>query len=348
MKGSKTMEIISRSINIIDYENQIVSNRDIPETFNNFVIELIGYISENNRIREYKTSSNSTEVITCVQNILTYKDSQEIFSEKSKIIANRLLMKEVNIQEKIEKMNISVKKGSLIQSLLFNDETETYLYLLAKVEHSEFVDDMDFSFKTGFSKSKKTIWKTCLIDLPDTGLEEYNAKIYVDNKAQYWSKEFLEMIELQTDETNTLRAFTEIDKVLNRNIKNDYPGDNLIIRNAFISYFRNHDHIDFVEMVDEVLGQYVPQDMTKDVLKKVTQKIVELPENKKFDLQFNSVPQTLTARIKKVYNVYSGIQLKLLKSHDNIKEIITAHQDEDGKRYINILTDDNETFNSFK
>ncbi len=39
--------------------------------------------------------------------------------------------------------------------LLFDEENKTSIYLLAKDEHSDFVDDSDFSFKSGFSKDKK-------------------------------------------------------------------------------------------------------------------------------------------------------------------------------------------------
>lgn len=126
------------------------------------------------------------------------------------MIADRLLRKEKEAQSHVGRMNINVRKGSLIQVLLFDQDSETYKYLIAKVEHCEFVDDSDYSFKTGFSKDKKTIWKSCLIDLFDPSAETFDAKIFSDTKAKYWSMDFLELIELIDDETNTVNSFKAI------------------------------------------------------------------------------------------------------------------------------------------
>lgn len=72
-----------------------------------------------------------------------------------KILARRLLLEETKAQIQIRHTNTTVQKGSLIQALLFDDIAEKYVYLLAKVEHTEWVDDSDFTFKTGFSKDKR-------------------------------------------------------------------------------------------------------------------------------------------------------------------------------------------------
>lgn len=81
-----------------------------------------------------------------------------------------------------------MQKGSLIQTLLFDETVEKYEYLLAKVEHTEWVDDSDFAFKTGFSKDKKTIWKSCLFDLSDLTATEFYAKVYLRNFARFFKK----------------------------------------------------------------------------------------------------------------------------------------------------------------
>ena len=67
-------------------------------------------------------------------------------------------------------------KGSLIQALLYDEENESFSYLLAKVEHSDFVDDADLSFKSGFSKNKKTYWKSCLFSLKELNEGTYYSK----------------------------------------------------------------------------------------------------------------------------------------------------------------------------
>jgi len=152
------MDIIYKSIRIVDYANNRVSQREVPDEFNDYILELINHIEENDSIRTFKTKSNQTEVISGILSVIKIASDDE-FIRVTDIIANRLLIKESEAQNKVSKMNVNVKKGSLIQALIYNNDNDIYSYLLAKVEHSDFVDDNDFSFKTGFSKDKKTLWK---------------------------------------------------------------------------------------------------------------------------------------------------------------------------------------------
>lgn len=159
------MNIIHKSIYIINYETQQVILREPPATFDSYVAELINHISNNTSVREYKTHSDSTEVISCILKICANQTNENSVLDRMKILARRLLLEETKAQIQIRHTNTTVQKGSLIQALLFDDIAEKYVYLLAKVEHTEWVDDSDFTFKTGFSKDKKTIWKSCLFDL---------------------------------------------------------------------------------------------------------------------------------------------------------------------------------------
>jgi len=97
-------------------------------------------------------------------------------------------------------MDTNVQKGSFVQALLFDEENKESIYLLAKVEHSDFVDDTDFSFKSGFSKDKKTVWKSCLIEFPTLDAISYTARIYSNTIAKYWSDDFLELDEMVSNE----------------------------------------------------------------------------------------------------------------------------------------------------
>ena len=342
------MQILNKSIRIIDYANEKVYNRDTPETFNEYISELIVHINSNQNVRAYKTTSNSTEVISCVLDILNNKDSSELFEHKNNLIADRLLRKEIEAQSHVGRMNINVRIGSLIQALLFDQDSETYQYLIAKVEHSEFVDDSDYSFKTGFSKDKKTIWKSCLIDLFNPVAETFDVKIYSDTKAKYWSVDFLELVELINDETNTVSSFKAIDGFLNRNVKRASKQDYVVIRNAFISYMKSNEHIDYRTMVDTVLENYVPYDLDKERLDEYRNKLYDLPNKKGFDFQFNSIPTAINARIGKIYKVTTGIEVKITDSIPDIKETIKAFQAENGVRYLKIKVTDDDTYDSFK
>ncbi len=194
------MKILYKSIRISDYENQKVIRRETPESFDSYVVDLIEHIGNNTSVREYKTVANSKEVIGCILAMCANLNNIHFIFNKMDVIAQRLLQKEIEAQKKIERINTTVQKGSLIQALLFDDSVETYFYLLAKVEHTVWIDDIDFSFKTGFPRDKKTMWKSCLFDLSDLNADHFQAKIYSDTKAQYWSGEFLELEEMNSDE----------------------------------------------------------------------------------------------------------------------------------------------------
>ena len=342
------MIIANRSIHIIDYENNRILSRDIPATFDEYVGELIEHINRNDSVRDYKTRSRYTEVISGAIAISSQKDNADVVRERTNSIANRLLVKEVEAQGHIGRLNTNVQKGSLIQALLFDEQEHKHVYLLAKVEHSTFVDDVDFSFKTGFSKDKKTIWKSCLIDLPPEESDEYYAKVYSNTSAKFWSDDFLELDEMISDETNTLKSFKAIETVLNTNLRGVATKDHTVLRNGFIAYYKGQEHIDFSEMVNYILGQYDPVDIDAAKVADIREKILQLPEKKGFDRQFNSVPKTINARIRKTYEVNDGIQLKITDAIENLNETIVAYQDENGVRYLRIKTNNESTFRRFR
>lgn len=340
------MNAIYKSINTINYEEEKVVSISTPVAFDAFVSELIDHISNNNSVRDYKTKSNSTEVISCIRTICNDTSNAEQVYDKMNTIANRLLREEIEAQSKIGSTRTSVKKGSLVQALL-SDENG-YVYLLAKVEHSDWVDDTDFSFKTGFSKDKKTIWKSCLFDLSDLDSVSYTAKVYSDTKARFWSKGFLELDEMNTDEINTERAFRAIDSTLNSKHNRINGPDYTILRNGFVLYMKNKEHIDFYNMVEEIVGDYTPigDGVTNEQINELKKKLLELPEKKHFDGQFNSVASAINARCKKELSVNAGIDLKLSRPIEDLFNTISSFE-ENGAKYLKIRTNNDETYNMF-
>lgn len=348
--------IVHKSIHIIDYDAQQAISRDAPVTFDDYVSELINHIDSNTSVREYKTLSNSTEVIGCILGICNNQGDGKIVFDKMNTMARRLLIKETEAQKKIHRMKTTVQKGSLVQALLYDDEIGKHEYLLAKVEHTEWVDDADFTFKTGFSKDKKTMWKSCLFDLSDINANEFHAKVYSDTKAQYWSDGFLELCEMNSDESNTQRAFQAIDAALGHGFKGITRPDHIIIRNYFIGYFKNNAYIDYPVMVNSILENYQPDDigLTPDEVQKMSKKIqsirinlLEQPEKKNFDSQFNAVSSVINAKIRKVYPVNDGIDLKVTRNITDLPSTIQSIE-ENGIRYIKIRTNNDATYRSFQ
>lgn len=343
------MQVLCKSINIVDFEEQQVIYRDTNNDFNKFVEDLTTNIRNNTSARSFKTLSSETEVINCILEICKNHNDFEFTKEKMTTIAKRLLREETSAQNKIQRTNTTVQKGSLIQVLL-SDGDDTYRYILAKVEHTDWVDDNDFTFKTGFSKDKPDIWKSCIIDIDSFDYEEYYAKIYSNTNAQYWHNGFLELQEINTDESNTQNAFKYIDKALNRKFGKNKCFDQTVLRNNFIGYFRNHEYIDYDTMVKEIVGNYHPDDDSDEMKKKIKTlytDLLGLPEKEGFDKQFLSIPKAIKARIKKTYHVNDGIELKVTDQIPNIGNTIKAYE-ENGVRYLQIRTNDESTYNEFK
>lgn len=341
------MEIVIKTIRIIDYENNAVYIRDTPETFSDYVNQLIAYINGNTSIREYRTRSVNTEVISCILEIIRNQIDEDAVNQKINSIAQRLLQKEREAQTSVAHMNTNVQKGSLIQALLYDEEKDKHTYLLAKVEHTDFVDDEDFSFKSGFSKDMKKLWKSCIFEIDDLNDAIYSAKIYSNTVAKYWYDNFLELDQVVSDETNTDKAFRAIDSLLNRNVKNIAPRDHTLLRNSLIAYFKSNDYIDYDTMIQNTLESYHPVELEQEKLDKVIEKMRALPDKHEFDKQFNTVPSVINARIRKVYDVCSGIQLKITDAIDAIDDTIKAYRDNDGNRYIRIKTDNDLTYQRF-
>lgn len=341
------MEIITNSVHLIDYENGTTRTIVPPEAFEEYISELISHINSNTTIREFTTVSRRTEVISSIIDTQAHIDDPKAVQNNVNVIANRLLKKETETQERIEHLDIQVQKGSLIQALILDETTGNYTYLLAKVEHGGFIDDADFSFKSGFSKDKKTIWKTCIFDLTSTDPNNVPAKIYSNTAAKYWWSDFLELAPKTDDEHNTQAAFKAIDSTINRIIRDMAPFDHTVIRNAFVSHFKTCDHLDYDNMVHEVMDNYVPTDLPQEKLVALRDRLLELPDERKFDRQFTPVASAITAKIKKVYDVYHGIKLQITDEIDYIEDVVSAIRETDGTQYIKIKTTENATFLRF-
>lgn len=157
----------------------------------------------------------------------------------------------------------------------------------------------------------------------------------------------MELDEMISDESNTTKAFRAIEGVLNRNVKSIAPRDHTIIRNSIISYFKNNAHFDYNQMLDSVLGSYQTTDLTSDKLISLKEKLGALPESKKFDRQFSPVVSAINARIKKIYEVNSGIEIRITDEILDIENTIQSCRESDGAKYIKIRTNNEDTFKRF-
>lgn len=340
------MRIITQAIRVIDYENDQILAREIMPEFGNYIQQLVSYIQTNVSVREYRTQSANTEVIRAIVDIVKHRSIEEVASRNVDLIAGRLLRKESEVQEQIGPMGARVQKGSLILALI--EKEGNTIFLLAKVEHTDFFDDIDYSIKTGFSKDEKKIWKTCLFEMDDISALQFQAKVYSNTAAKYWWHDFLELQELQSDEVNTKRAFQAVERVLSKSLKKTAPFDHTAIQNAMYTYFNSVDQFDFEEMLERTLKNYKPNDMTPDKKEELLQELCALPEKGNFDHRFRPVPAAIISRMRKTYDVYHNIQVRVLGEVEGLNDVIRSYEAEDGNRYLRIRINDDTTFRAFE
>lgn len=344
------MQVITKAIHVLGYETETVDTRRTDDGFDGYIRHLIYQMDRIKNIREYCSKALTTQVVSSailVYQSVTQGDQERMMVSQAQSLAARLLEKELTVQEKIGRMGARVQKGSLIQALVYDEEKQSYKYLLAKVEHTSFVDDADFSFRTGFDRDHMNIWKFCVLDLSTVAIGFVDAKVYSGTSAKYWSDEFLELQEVRSDSTNTKSAFLSIDQVLTKHMKKVSKKDYFNTRNNLLLYFRSHSFIDIEQLVDH-LQNYRPFEMDEQYYTAVMSEIRKLPEKKHFDYQFNCDMSTVKAKIRKVLDVTSGIRLLLTDGIENPEEKICTYQDDsNGKKYLRIETDNEETYESF-
>lgn len=344
------MEILEKSVMIVNYElEEIPTKNDLPQSFDNYITTMIKQIAEKNDRRHYKSRSNDTAVVASVLEIqkkLGSKDLENIFSEKTNAIATKLKEVEGKVQGKISKMKKSVRVGTFVQ-VLYKENSSVY-YFLGKTQHKGFVDENDYSSKKGFPDDNFNIWRSCIFDITDVDKENIEAEIFTDTEAKYWANDFLELDELNTDERNTKLSFKSIETYIAIHIKRNHPHDSLILKNNLIHYYRSNKQISYGEMINSVFKAYSPTTINTDIYKRYIEDIEHLPQKNNFDTQFVSVPKEINSRIRAVYDIRQGLQLKISDSIDNIQDKIFSYESNTGERYIVLETDNLETFRAFR
>lgn len=352
------MGIISKSIYTIDHRNENVISRDIPIQFMSYIQDLILFVDRNPNIKNYKVRSEATQVVMNIKNIIRHQSEECIDIEDIKLnnkeIAERLLLKEKDVQVVINRMGREIKKGSLLQVLLKDDENDRYQYVIAKVDHNDFIDDNDLTRKIGFSANNKDIGKICIIETVSLDIEQINidnARIYLDSPAKYWADDFLELEEMMDDEKNTSKVFKYVQNIFSRFIKSKSPSDFTILRNSLIGKLRSGEHINYFDMIDELIGNYEPEMkevLSPDIIGNIINLLKELPEKRGFDTQFTAVPSAIKAKIKQNYPVRTGVEISINDHVKDFREVITSWEDDHGIRYITIEATNTETYNLFK
>lgn len=344
------MEILEKAVMVVDYDKDEVSKQSkIPQSFDKYITDMIKALNKKTDVKHYESrSKNATVVVSIleIQKELGSKDFKNIFEEKTDVIAKKLKEVEKNVQDKIAKMNQKVRVGTFIQ--VFYKENSSVYYFLGKTQHTSFIDEYDYSSKKGFPDDKFNIWRYCIFDITDTTKGNIDAVVFTDHEVKYWANDFLELDELSSDDTNTKVSFEALDFYLKKHIKPKSPHDFLVLRNDLIHYYKSNKQIVYSEMVDNVFQSYTPSAIDSETYNTHIQEIEKLPEKKKFDTNFITNPAMINAKIRQIYDIQAGIQLRILEQVNDIQNEILSYENKSGEKYIVIKTDNLETFRTFK
>ena len=348
-----------RSLYNVDVEDDCVYYKDIPADFNGYINTYLRFALENNTHKTYSVRDVTTQVVNCIAKIVEqyiyateYTDEvNKRIEELAKSISLRLLEVEKSAQERVAHMHTFIKKGSLVQALLkVEGEPNRYTYIVAKVEHSEWISGDSLKRDYGFPGDKKNVWKSAVfhLEIDDGQLSFKDVKIYLDNPAKYWHHDFLEVVEQQSDSKNTKTAFEAMDGVLKRKVKVYSERDYFLLRNALIQKMKIPQLIKYDEFVRELIEGYIPDESNLD-MNYILQKLLDLPnaQYNGFDREFISVPEAVTAKRRTFYPLVSNLELSLRGDIENAKQTIVAETDPQGTNYLKVRCDDMNTFRTF-
>ena len=328
------MNIIFSSLHQIDHFNETISKKEISEysaDLNRYVEKVFDEIVKSNSKRKFQFRSDTTEVRTAIQNIITGN-----YDSGSEVNASRLLKIEKDAQEKIAHLNIKIQKGSLFQAYLEQDEKT---FILCKADHNDFLDEIDFSLRKGLPWEKR-IFKAILVKFnsDDTVNEVF---IYDTNNriSKYWWYDYLELEEQYTDTHNTKTALETIDRKIFTLIKKDFPADYMILRNSAVGYFRNNEEFDMNRFIETTMQSYHPVDENLQ-LEKIIQKTRELPDKWGFDNRFEIKKEEIKKRIVTKVPLTNSIDLVLNDHITNMRDLIDTEVDSQNNKWVKIKSDE--------
>lgn len=330
---------INRETNTVEEKN--TSNEDLQ----GYINSLMQGVISNRNYKRYKPVRETAEINKIVEK--SVKD-EGILEEEKHCLAEKYLAAEIVGQDRIKNLKNEIRRGYLIEALV--QEEEKFYYSISKVEIDEFIDDELLTNRTGLPYKDK-ILKTALFIYDKQKVRE---DIWVLDKAnsEYWIKDFLEVEELNKDEITTKKVFAVIEKAIQTGTiaekdkdKRSYV-DYWNLRNALVTYFQSPRRFNYDEMMEYMFNNYVPEHESLVDLEKIKRIIDTKILIERYDTDFQIAPEVIKTKIKKVFKANSCIDIQILAGSERIREFISSYT-EDDKRYIRIMTENDETYKAF-
>lgn len=347
------MEILYCSLHNLDLSMDDPIRKEIPSDFNSYISDYINFATTENKIsRMYFVPDHNTTVMHCVARLVAEVIQQgntvtdEIVPlDLSDSIARKLLAIEQAIQTRMAHL-INVQRGSIVQALILEDGE--YQFVIAKVEHSEWYDGESLAKSFGFPGENKRVWKSAVVDLSVEGgnVSHGNVKVFSNTGAQYWTKDFLEVKEANSDKVNT----EEVLKVVNRELRRSVQGKSLYdyynLKNTLNHALQSDQMINYSDLVGTLLNTYQPAEPSINK-EDIRTRLLSYADSGRFDTQFHADPSIVKKNSRIKYRVNDYVNLMVLEAQPNREALIKAEMSVTGEKKIIISCDDEKTFMAF-
>lgn len=312
----------------IDRNLDQILKETVPKGANldRYIASLVDLTTKEEDTRQFLFAHPTTEVRAAITRIRAAQD----FDAAAETIAARLHRVEKSIADKVEHLR-GMQNGILLQSL-FERDTESGI-LIAKVDWARFIAKGSYRDSEGIDY-KPRLLKACLIlfssgdTISDVQIADTNATL-----SAFWWKDFLELTENRTDDSNTKAVFATFDTFLGHKLRSKHPADYIYLFNHMLGTFKRTHRFSFKSFVNHIFDGYQPQDSKLDI-QKIKQEALRLIDSKKFDGTFNLNPSVINKRFKKTYQLTDEIELQISDSIENLAATVYGLDLEDGTKGV--------------
>lgn len=347
------MEILYRSLHNLDLGKDDPVQKEIPSDFNSYIAEYIKFATtENKTSRMYSVPDHNTTVMHCVADLVanvvhqgnTVAD-ETMPLELSNSIARKLFAVEKATQARMEHFT-KLQRGSLVQTLIMEDGE--YQFVIAKVEHSEWYDGETLTKNLGFPGENKRVWKSAVIDLSveSESVTHGNVKVFSNTEAQYWTKDFLEVKEANSDKVNTEEVLKVVNHELKRSVKNKSLYDYYNLKNSLNHALQSDQMISYPDLIDSLFDTYQPAESSVNK-EDIKAKLLSHVNSGRFDTQFHADPSVVKKNSRVKYRVNEYVNLMVTETQPHREAVIKAEKSVTGEKILIIMCDDDNTFRTF-
>lgn len=329
------MELISKYQYVVDRTTETVRDAVFQDSqpINNYVMNVLNTIVESVGDREYRFQQNSITIQTWLNQIIQRQEEESVCRQ----MAERLLSKEIDTQERIEHLGVEIPKGILIISLVDMQlsERDEKKVVVIKADYNEIIEQDTGRLTNGLS-TKKKFYKAFIANVTVNQITKLSTYDTNATMANYWWKDFLELEVIRENKQNTKNAFSAIEKNILNPIKTKSKQDYLHLWNITLGYFRLDGEFNLDEYRDNIIGNYTAYSDNVSRLD-LQAKCDNLLQNGNFDRRFEKDLKGIKGKkLRNTIPLTREIDLLFKDTVPNLEDILQAEINEAGEKFLKI------------